>query len=176
MLESANQDVVNGRYAELTGLAPQLTTPSRHHSHLVDIWFGVQWRERSAEWEESFQRLANGRRPDPDTPSFFSLFAHAVGSGLIVARQVRPDRAVWSRVEAEARSLLAMVDRDVAARRSPPPKPPAPPSKPSGWSLRMREAQAFLSSILWLGEQKPTLPSVTEIPIRIPNGSTGGGR
>ena len=131
---------------------------------------------KCAEWDESFQRLADGRRPDPDTPSYFSLFAHAAGSGLIVARQVSPDRSVWSRVEAEARSLLALVDREVAARRSPPPTPPAPPSRPSGWSLRMREAQAFLASVFWLGEQKPTLPSVTKIPIRVSNGSTGGGR
>jgi hypothetical protein len=175
MIDSANQDVVNGKYAELTGLAPQLTTPSRHHSDLVDIWFGVQWRERNAEWDESFERLANGRRPDPDTPSYFSLFVHGAGSGLIVARQVSPDRSVWRRVEAEARSLLALVDREVAARRSPPPAPPSPPAKPGGWSLRMREVQAFLSSVLWLGE-KPALPSVTKIPIRIPNGSTGSGR
>jgi len=175
MIDSANQDVVNGKNAELTGLAPQLTTPSRHHSELVDIWFGVQWRERNAEWEESFHRLATGRRPDPDTPSYFGLFAHASASGLIVARQVSADRSVWRRVEAEARSLLALVDRELASRRSPP-TPPTAHGKSGGWSLRVREAQAFLSSVLWLGEQKSTLPSVTEMPIRIPNGSTGGGR
>ena len=175
MIDRPNQDVVNGKYTELTGLAHQLTAPSRHHRDLVDIWFEVRWRERNAEWDEAFQRLANGRRPDPNTPSYFGLFAHAAGSGLIVARQVSPDRAVWSRVEAEARSLVALVDRDVAERRTPP-APPAHRAGPSGWSLRMRDAQAFLSSVLWLGAQKSTLPSVTKMPIQIPNGSTGGGR
>ena len=173
MFDSTNQDVVHAKYTELTGLAPQLTAPSRHYDHLVDIWFGVQWRERNAEWDEAFQRLADGRRPDPETPSFFALFAHAVGSGLIVARQVRPDRAVWSRVEAEARSLLALVDSDVAARRTPP-SPPSHSSRQGTWSLRMREAQAFLSSVFWLGEQKPTIPAVSKLPIHVPNGSAGG--
>ena len=175
MIDRANQDVVNGKYTELTGLAPQLTAPSRHHNDLVDIWFGVRWRERDADWDEAFQRLAHGRRPDPETPSHFALIAHAVGSGLIVARQVRPDRAVWGRVEAEARSLLALVDRDVAERRSPP-SPPSRTARSSTWSLRMREAQAFLSSVFLLGEPKPHIPAVTKIPIRVPNGSAGGGR
>ncbi len=163
MIDRANQDVVYERYAELTGMATQLTTPSRHHSDLVDIWFGVQWTEHDAEWDASFARLSNGRRPDPDTPSFFGLFAHTANNGLIVARQVSADRAVWRKVEVEASALIETVNIDVATRRSPPPTPPA---RPSGWSLRMREATSFLLSVLWLGEQKPRLETA-KVPIQV---------
>jgi hypothetical protein len=173
MIDRANQDVVYERYAELTGMAPQLTTPSRHHNELVDIWFGVQWTERDAEWDEAFARLSNGRRPDPDTPSFFGLFAHTANSGLIVARQVSADRAVWRRVEVEASALIEVVNLEVFTRRAP---PQAPPPKPSGWSLRMREASTFLMSVLWLGEQKPRLDTVAKIPIQVSHGSSRAGR
>ena len=71
MIDRAHQDANLESDVALTGLVPQLTTPSRDHDHLVDIWFGVQWRQRSAEWEESFARLANGLRPDPRSPSYF---------------------------------------------------------------------------------------------------------
>ncbi|MEO8563601.1 MAG: hypothetical protein ABI601_16105 [bacterium] len=172
MIDRANQDAVYERYAELTGMASQLTTPSRHHSDLVDIWFGVQWAEHDAEWDESFARLSNGRRPDPDTPSYFGLFAHTANNGLIVARQVSADRAVWRKVEVEASALIEIVNLDVATRRAP---PPTPPSRPSGWSLRMREATSFLMSVLWLGEQKPRLESVTKLPIQV-HGSSSAGR
>jgi hypothetical protein len=174
MIERADQKTVSERYAELTGMASQLTTPSRHHCELVDIWFGVEWTEHDAEWDEAFARLSNGRRPDPDTPSFFGLFAHTASSGLIVARQVSPDRAVWVKVEAETSALIEMVNLDLAERRSPPPSPPARSS--GGWSLRMREASTFLSSILWLGEQKPRLESVPKLPIQVSHGSSSAGR
>jgi hypothetical protein len=174
MTERTNQDMVHEGYAELTGLVPQLTTPSRHHGELVDIWFGVQWTERQPEWDEAFARLSNGRRPDPDNPSFFSLFSHAESSGLIVARHVSPDRNVWKKVEEAARALIEMVNRDVAARL-------APPSAKSnanhrGWSLRMRDATAFLVSLGWFGSQRPTLPSVSELPIQVSHRSPGHSR
>lgn len=120
MAERTNEEVVHGRYAELTGLVPQLTTPSRHHGELVDIWFGVHWTERQAEWDEAFARLSDGRRPDPDNPSFFALFSHGASSGLIVARHVSPDRSVWPKVEEAARDLVDVVNRDVATRLAPP--------------------------------------------------------
>ena len=82
MIDRAHQDANFESDVVLTGLVPQLTTPSRDHGDLVDIWFGVQWRERSAEWEESFARLANEWRPDPRSPSYFDLFSYAANSGL----------------------------------------------------------------------------------------------
>jgi hypothetical protein len=173
MLDRANQNAAGEGHAELTGMAPQLTTPSRYHRELVDIWFEVQWTEHDTEWDEAFKRLSNGRRPDPDTPSFFDLFAHTTSSGLIVARQVSANRSVWRKVEEEATALVEMVNSDVAERRSP---PPAPPARPGRWSIRMREASAFLSSILWLGEQKPRLESVTKMPIGVTHGSSSAGR
>ena len=173
MIERTNQDAGHDGYAELTGMAPQLTTPSRHHRELVDIWFEVEWTEHDAEWDESFKRLSNGRRPDPDTPSFWALCAHTSNSGLIVARQVPPDQSAWDKIEIEAAALVAMVNRDVAARRSPPRQPPSVPSR---WSVRMRDASAFLSSILWLGVQKPRLEQVAKVPIHVSHRSPGAGR
>lgn len=170
MTARTNQDVAHAAHAELTGLVPQLTTPSRHHGELVDIWFGVRWTERQPEWDDSFERLANGRRPDPDHPSFFSLFSHAPSSGLIVARHVTPDRQVWRNVEETARALIDQVNRDVAARREPPSRPA---STGRGWSLRMRDASSFLFSLSWFGEPKPALPSVSELPMQISQQSSG---
>lgn len=173
MIDRADQGAEYERYAELTGMASQLTTASRHHSELVDIWFGVQWTEHDVEWDESFARLSNGRRPDPDTPSFFGLFAHTANSGLIVARQVSADREVWRKVEVEATTLIDVVNLDVATRRAP---PPAPPTRTSGWSVRLREATSFLMSVLWLGEQKPRLEAGTELPIQVSHGSSSASR
>jgi hypothetical protein len=173
MLDRANQDAASGGYAELMGMAPQLTTPSRHHRELVDIWFEVEWTERDAEWDDAFKQLSNGRRPDPDAPSFFELFAHTCTSGLIAARQVSPDRSVWAKIEAEASALIGLVNAEVAQRRSP---PAAPTSKPGRWSLRMRDASAFLASILWLGDEKPQLESVAKVPIHVSHGSSTAGR
>jgi hypothetical protein len=173
MQDRANQGAVIEGHAELIGMAPQLTTPSRHHRELVDIWFELEWAEHDEEWDEAFKQLANGRRPDPDTPSFFGLFALTCGSGLIVARQVSSNRAAWPKIEAEASALIGLVNRELAARRSP---PPAPPARPTRWSLRMREASSFLASILWLGEQKPRLESVAKVPIRVSHGSSTAGR
>ena len=174
MIDRTNQDVVRGSHAELTGLIPQLTTPSRHHCELVDIWFGVRWTEREPAWSEAFERLSNGRRPDPDNPSFFALLAHASSSGLIVARQVSPDRRVWQQVEEAARALIELVDREVADKRH------TPTSKSDsglrGWTLRVRDASAFFLSLSWFGEQKPTLPSVAEIPIQVSHRSPGRSR
>jgi len=173
MIERTNQDAGCDGPAELTGMAPQLTTPSRHHRELVDIWFEVQWTEHDTAWDESFKRLANGRRPDPDTPSFWALCAHTANSGLIVARQVSPNRSAWEKIEAEAVTLIGMVNSDVAERSSP---PRVPPTGPSRWTLRMRDASSFLSSILWLGMQKPRLDQVAKVPIRVSHGSSSAGR
>ena len=173
MFERTNQDAGREGFAELTGMAPQLTTPSRHHQELVDIWFEVQWAEHDTAWDESFKELANGRRPDPDTPSFWALCAHTANSALIVARQVSPNECAWRKIELEAVALVAMVNRDVEARRSPPRQPPA---GPSSWTLRMRDASAFLASILWLSAEKPRLEQVAKVPIRVSHGSSSVGR
>jgi len=172
MLDRTNQVAVSEGFAELSGMASQLTTPSRHHRELVDIWFEVQWSEHDAEWDESFKRLSNGRRPDPDTPSFFGLFALTANSGLIVARQVTADPAAWKKVEMEAVELIALVNQDIAERRL----PTEPTPRPNRWTLRAREASAFVLSLLWLGAQKPRLDSVAEVPIRVSHGSPGPGR
>lgn len=174
MIDRTSRDISTLNFAELTGIVPQLTTPSRNHGHLVDIWFGVQWQERDAEWEESFTRLSNGRRPDPDNPSFFGLFSHASSSGLIVARQVSADREVWRQVEDEARALITSVNLDIEARRTPPPSSPS--SKGRHWALRVRDASAFFAALGWLGEPKQGLPTANEIPIRVSPSTPGGSR
>ncbi|HTK47657.1 MAG TPA: hypothetical protein VL328_06720 [Gemmatimonadaceae bacterium] len=160
---------------QLTGLVPQLTVPSRHHDDLVDIWFGVEWSERNAEWEESFARLAEGWRPDPRHPSYFDLFSHPASSGLIAARQVSPDRGVWQEIEEEARLLVRRVNHDVAERRSP---PTVPQDGQGGWTLRVRDASAaLLASLRWIGEPRHGLSSVvSDLPIGVSHGSPSGSR
>ena len=37
----------------LTGLIPRLTSPSRNNGDLVDIWFGIERRQRTYEWDEA---------------------------------------------------------------------------------------------------------------------------
>ena len=151
-----------GPHAELTGIVPQLTTPSRQHAHLVDVWFGLRWRERDAEWEACFAALAEGRRPDDNTPSFFSLFSHSSSRGLIAARQVSADPPRWAKIEEEARALIAAVNREAAARRAP---CPVQETASRSWSVRVRDAASYLASLRWIGDTKSELPTVSELPM-----------
>src|SRR5215207_1571225 len=136
MTDRTRRDASSGTDAQLTGLIPRLTWPSRNHDDLVDIWFSVECRERSTEWDEAFVRLANGRRPDPRHPSYFDLFSHRTSSALIAARRVSAAPAVWDEVEMEARRLVGEVNRAVAEGRATPPIT----SRRSGWSVRARPA------------------------------------
>jgi hypothetical protein len=173
MIDRAHQDANLESDVTLTELVPQLTTPSRDHSDLVDIWFGIQWRDRSAEWEESFARLAEGWRPDPRSPSYFDLFSYSANSGLIVARRVTADAAVWRQVEEQARMLVGSVSRDEVERRSP---PSVPSHSPRGWTLRVRDASSgLLASLRWISEPKHALPSVvSKLPIQVQHSSPTG--
>ena len=112
--------------ARLTGLIPRLTSPSRNHAGLVDIWFAVERLHRSSEWDDVFVRVAEGWRPDPRQPSRFALFSHPCSTVLIVARQVSPDPAAWRDVEVEARALVSRVNRAVAEQRRPVVQPQTP--------------------------------------------------
>jgi hypothetical protein len=96
-----------------------LTSPSRNNPELVDIWFAIERRHRSAEWDEAFVRVAEGWRPDPRHQSHFALLSHPCSSALIVARQVSADQDVWRDVEMEARALVSRVNRAVAEERTP---------------------------------------------------------
>jgi hypothetical protein len=167
MIDRAHQDASLESEVVLTGLVPQLTTASRDYGDLVDIWFGVRWRDRSAEWEESFARLAKEWRPDPDRPSFFDLFSYATNSGLIAARRVSADIAAWGQVEEQARLLVGRVNRDVGERLAP---PPSPSETSRGWTMRVRDASSGLrASLRWVGEPKHALPNVVvpKLPIQI---------
>jgi hypothetical protein len=166
MIDRAPQDASLESEVILTGLVPQLTTPSRDRGDLVDIWFGLRWRERSMAWEESFARLAKEWRPDPQSPSVFDLFSYAANSGLIVARRVSADADVWRQVEEQARLLVGRVNRDVEERRMTPPSASEPNR---GWTMRVREAGSGLrASLRWLGEPKHALPTVVpKLPIQI---------
>jgi hypothetical protein len=165
MIDRAHQKATLESEVALTGLVPQLTTPSRDHGDLVDIWFEVRWRERSAEWEESFARLAKDWRPAPDSPSCFDLFSYATNSGLIAARRVSADAASWRQVEEQARLLVGRVNRDVDERRS----PPSPNETARGWTMRVRDVSSGLrASLRWVSEPKHSLPSVVpKLPIQI---------
>src|SRR5215208_12119 len=70
--------------ARLTSLIPRLTSPSRNDAQLVDIWFAIERRHRSHEWDDAFARVADGWRPDPRHLSHFALFSHPCSSALIV--------------------------------------------------------------------------------------------
>ncbi len=173
MIDRAHQEARVESDVTVSGLVPQLTTPSRDHGSLVDIWFGVHWRERSAEWEESFARLADGWRPDPRSPSYFDLFSYSANSGLIVARRVSPDAAVWRQVEEQVRTLVGRVNVDMTLR----PRPPAAPDRSSrGWAVRVRDASSgLLTSLRWISEPKHALPSVVpKLPIQVSHSSPTG--
>ena len=117
MTAGACRDAEAETDVRLTGLVPRLTSPSRNSSHLVDLWFGVERRERTDEWDEAFTRVAEGWRPDSRQPSHFALFSHRCSIPLIVARQVSADRALWGEIEMEARALVSRVNRAVAEQR-----------------------------------------------------------
>ena len=106
--------------ARLTGLLPRLTSPSRNNAELVDIWFAVERRHRSPEWDEAFVKVAEGWRPDPRHQSHFALLSHPCSSALIVARQVSADPSAWRDVEVEARALVSRVHRAVAEQQNAP--------------------------------------------------------
>jgi len=120
MTADVRRDVEAETNVRLTGLIPRLTSPSRNNSDLVDLWFGLERRERTYEWDEAFARVAEGWRPDPRQPSHFSLFSHPCSVPLIVARQVSADRVVWREIETEARALVSHVNRVVAELRTAP--------------------------------------------------------
>ena len=92
MIDRARQEANLESDVTVSGLVPQLTTPSRDHGDLVDIWFGVHWQERSAEWEESFGRVADKWRPDPRSPSYFDLFSPIKNRLRIRRRELGSDR------------------------------------------------------------------------------------
>ncbi|MFL5607244.1 MAG: hypothetical protein ACJ8AD_12410 [Gemmatimonadaceae bacterium] len=170
MIDRAHQDVNLEADVVLTGLVPQLTTPSRDHGDLVDIWFGLQWRERDAEWAEAFARLAKAWRSDAHGPSCFDLFSYAANCGLIVARRVSAEVGAWGQVEEQARILVGRVNRDMRERRR---TPSAPDGTSRGWTLRVRGASSgLLASLRWMSEPKHALPSVVpELPIQLPRSS-----
>jgi len=82
----------------------------------VDIWFAIERRERTQEWDQAFASVAEGWTPDPQHPSHFGLFSYPSSTALIVARQVSPNPLVWQHVEEEARALVNRVNHFVAER------------------------------------------------------------
>lgn len=146
----------------LTGLVPRLTSPSRHNSHLVDLWFGVERHHRTAEWDEAFIRVAEGWRPDPKQASYFWLFSHPSSAALVVTRQVSADPDAWHDIELEAQALVARVNRAVADQRA---GAASPPSK--GRQQGAPGVAADVPILGWLSEAaqairglvpKPTIP------------------
>jgi hypothetical protein len=157
----------------LTGLVPRLTSPSRNHSELVDIWFGIERLHRSFEWDEAFARVAEGWRPDPRQPSHFALFSHPSSCALIVARQVSRDRAVWGEIELEARALVSRVNRAVAELRS----APVEIRRSGEWPPRGSGVLPDASSRTWIGEMAQLFRGlVPKPPIPVSHGSSTGVR
>ena len=153
----------------LTGLIPRLTSPSRNNGELVDIWFGVERRLRTYEWDEAFSRVAEGWRPDPRHQSHFALFSHPSSSALIVARQVSPDRTVWREIEVEARALVSRVNRAVADQRT----PPMQTRRPGGPVLRGRGPAREWFPRNWLSELAQALRGLVPKPaIPVSHGSS----
>jgi len=144
--------------ARLTGLLPRLTSPSRNNAELVDIWFEIERRHRSLEWDEAFVRVAEGWRPDPRHASHFALLSHPCTSALIVARQVSNDPAAWRDVEMEARALVSRVNRAVADDRT-----PSAPGRAAQRNWLSEAAQTIRGLV-----PKPTLP--------VSHGSSTGAR
>jgi hypothetical protein len=144
--------------ARLTGLIPRLTSASRNNAELVDIWFTIERRHRSNEWDDAFASVAEGWRPDPRHQSHFALFSYPCSSALIVARQVSPDPSTWREVEVEARALVSRVNRAVAEQRIPP-------------------VQARTTQRSWLSEAAQTVRGLVPKPsIPVSHSSSTGAR
>jgi hypothetical protein len=155
----------------VTGLIPRLTSPSRNNGELVDIWFGIERRQRTYEWDEAFARVAEGWRPDPRHQSYFALFSHPSSSALIVARQVSPDRTVWREIEVEARALVSRVNRAVADQRT----PPVQTRRTGGPMLRRRGAARDWFPRNWLSELAQALRGLVPKPgIPVSQSSSSG--
>jgi hypothetical protein len=155
----------------VTGLVPRLTSPSRHNCELVDIWFGIERRQRTYEWDEAFARVAEGWRPDPRHQSHFALFSHPSSSALIVARQVSPDRTVWRDIEVEAQALVSRVNRVVADQRT----PRMQTRRPGRQMLRRRGAARDWFPRNWLSAAAHVLRGLVPKPtIPVSQGSSNG--
>ncbi|HKP15717.1 MAG TPA: hypothetical protein VJT85_06620 [Gemmatimonadaceae bacterium] len=155
----------------LTGLVPRLTSPSRHNSELVDIWFGIERRQRTYEWDEAFTRVAEGWRPDPRHQSYFALFSHPSSSALVVARQVSPDRTIWREIEVEAQALVSRVNRAVEDQRT----PPVQMRRPGTQNLRRRGVTRDWFPRSWLSAAAQVLRGLVpkpSIPVS-PSSSSG---
>jgi hypothetical protein len=173
MTADARRDVEAETDVRLTGLIPRLTSPSRNNGELVDIWFGVERRHRTYEWDETFVRIAKDWRPDPRRPSHFALFSHPSSSALIVARQVSPDRAVWREIEMEARALVNRVNRAVAEQRT----PPKEASRGAGRLQRDRQAPGEAARPrTWLSEAAQAIRNLVPKPAIISESSSTGVR
>jgi hypothetical protein len=141
----------------VAGLLPRLTSPSRNNSALVDIWFAIERREHTQEWDEAFASVAEGCTPDPQHPSHFALFSYPSSSALMVARQVSPNPAVWQHVEEEARALVSRVNHVIAERHA--------PSVLTGHPLRETRASVDASpSRRWLQEATQALRGLVPKP------------
>ena len=157
----------------LTGLIPRLTSPSRHYTDLVDIWFGLERLHKTGEWDEAFARVAEGWRPDPRSPSHFALFSHPCSTALVVARQVSCDREVWREIEVEAQALVSHVNRAIAELRT----RPAAMRHSSGWLARGPGASPDAASRNWLGEMAQLVRGFVPKPtIPVSQGSSTGAR
>lgn len=172
MTADARRDVEAETDVRLTGLIPRLTSPSRNNGDLVDIWFGVERRHRTCEWDETFVRIAEDWRPDPRRPSHFALFSHPSSNALIVARQVSPDRAVWGEIEMEARALVSRVNRAVAEQRT------QSRNASRGGGRRQRERAPGESSPprTWLHEAAQAIRNLVPKPAIISQSSSTGVR
>ena len=158
----------------LTGLIPRLTSPSRHNGQLVDIWFGVERRHRTAEWDAAFARVAEGWRPDPRNASYFSLFSHPSSAALIVARQVGSDPETWREVELEGHALVARVNRAVAEQRV---EGATQVRSSSRRPVRVPGAASELSVLGWLTEAAQAIRGLTPKPtLTVTQSSTTGVR
>jgi len=180
-LERADSQVTAGIRREgepetdvrLTGLVPRLTSPSRHDCQLVDIWFGIERRQRTYEWDEAFTRVAEGWRPDPRHQSHFALFSHPSSCALIVARQVSPDRTVWREIEVEAQALVSRVNRAVADQRT----PPMQTRRPARQTLGMRGVTRDWFPRTWLSAAAHMLRGLVPKPsIPVSQSSSSGAR
>jgi hypothetical protein len=165
--EAAETDV------RLTGLIPRLTSPSRNNDELVDIWFGIERRQRTYEWDEAFARVAEGWRPDPRHQSHFALFSHPSSNALIVARQVSPEPIVWREIEVEARALVGRVNGAVADQWT----PPMQTRRPRGRVLRGPGVAREWFPRNWLSEAAQALRALVPKPtIPVSHGSSSGVR
>jgi hypothetical protein len=144
--------------AEVVGLERQLTVPSRHRGHLVDVWVAVEWQPGYESWVPEFQSLCAAPAAVPDSLGAIEVVPMSAQRGWVVARGVNRKVIALEQVESEVRTIVGQVNARVAE---------APMMQSAAESeARKEKAREYLSRVgtALLGAWDRSRASITPVP------------